>query len=131
MGTAAAPAKAMAETAKCVETHRVRFFCEQCDRLFCSDCYMDAHMANNREHEAKKIEECIERGVRQVGTQMDELKRIADGAETAANARDQKANESYDTFIQLVAGVERLNSASTREAQQLRRLSRDSFAELQ
>ena len=64
---------------------------------------------------------------------MDELKRIAECAEVAANAKDQKANESSHTLIQLIADVERLliTSALTREAQHLRRIHRDSVAVLQ
>ena len=122
----------IAEIAVCDETHRVRFFCQRCDHLFCGDCYTIAHRLENRDHEVEIIHERIEREVGQIGTQMNELKQLAEDAEAAANARDQKAYESSETIIQLIADIERLmmTSASTRESQQLRCIHRDCLAVL-
>lgn len=116
--------------AECSETHRVRFFCQQCDRLFCGDCFTLSHRRENREHEVEEIGERLERENMQVGRQMEELSRLAENAKTAANTRDQYVNELIEALASLITEVERLLMVSeiTREAQQLRQINRDCIA---
>lgn len=120
-------------TALCNEAHRVRFFCRQCNRFSCGDCFTLAHRKQYRDHEAEVIGECLEREDAQVDRQMEELSRLAENAEAAANARDQRVHESIDALTQLITEVERLLmiSESTRETQELRRINRYCVAMLQ
>lgn len=124
---------ALTHIAVCQVTHRVRFICQQCDRLFCGDCFTLAHLREKRDHDVEEIKDRLELEDKQIRGQMEELTKLAQNATEEANARDQKAQESIETLTLLITEVEQLmmTSASTRESQQLRQINRDCFALLQ
>ena len=131
-GAQAAAAKiTTAEITVCNDSHSVRFFCQQCDSLFCGDCFTLSHCMENRTHEVDEIKESISRENSKVVRQMEDLNELAESAEAEANERDQKANKSSDTLIELVSEVERrlMISESNPEAQ-LRHLHRACLASL-
>ena len=121
------------QLALCNEKHQVHFFCQQCDRLYCGDCYILAHRRENRDHDVEEINELLKREDKQICERMDEFKKIAEAAEVTANARHQKMDEASEVLTRLVSEATRLlmTSECTREEQQQWSIYHESLAVLQ
>ena len=117
----------------CQESHKLSFYCQECNRLFCGDCSTRTHKGPNKGHDIEEIDELVAREAAEILQLEGQLKELSENAKLAAMAKDAIGEKTHEMLTQFVSEIERLllTGQSAREALQLYGIHRECIALLQ
>jgi hypothetical protein len=119
----------------CDSTHKIRFFCSDCSRLFCGECCTYTHIRKGgfKDHVVEPIEDRLTIEGEKKEQLIKALKQLSQDAEAAVIAKEAVEEETFETLSAFVAQVERslMSAQHTRDIQCIKRQQRDCVVLLQ